>query len=146
MPSEPIKFPFTPRYNDENSALVVQRNLEYLRDQIAQMFSTGGGGNGGSGMEEVFEGPTAPSPRGEFVLWIDTDEPSPGTGGGSTTYTFSQATPSAIWVIPHGLDRQPSVTVVDTGESVVIPSVHYDSPDQITVSFGSPTSGKAYLN
>jgi hypothetical protein len=61
-------------------------------------------------------------------------------------YIFTQSSPAVSWVIPHNLGKHPSVTVVDTGDSVIIPSVHYDSINQITATFGSATSGKAYLN
>jgi len=36
--------------------------------------------------------------------------------------------------------------VVDTGGTVIIPNVHYDSANQVTIMFGAATSGKAYLN
>lgn len=74
---------------------------------------------------------------------------SPVTWPGAKTmaaFIFTQSSPLAIWVIPHNLNRNPSVTVVDTGDSVIIPSIHYDSVNQITITFGSATSGKVYLN
>jgi hypothetical protein len=37
----------------------------------------GGGGGGGSGLPEVHVATSAPSPRADEVLWIDTDAPSP---------------------------------------------------------------------
>ena len=40
----------------------------------------------------------------------------------------------------------PSVSVVDTGGSLIDPDIHYDNVNQVTLTFGSPTSGKAYLN
>ena len=67
-------------------------------------------------------------------------------GDGDKTYVHDQGTPSATWTITHGLGKYPSIDVVDTGGSVVIPSVHYDDVNQATLSFGSPTSGKAFLN
>ena len=36
--------------------------------------------------------------------------------------------------------------MVDSGGSLVEPDVHYDNQNQVTLTFGSPTSGKAYLN
>ena len=54
--------------------------------------------------------------------------------------------PSDTWVVAHGLGTYPDVTVIDTGDTVVIPTVHYDSNVQVTVLFGSPTSGKVYIN
>jgi hypothetical protein len=69
-----------------------------------------------------------------------------GGGGGATTYTFTQGTPAATWNVAHSLGRFPSVTVVDTGGTVVIPNVTYVDANNVTVVFGSATTGKAYLN
>jgi hypothetical protein len=68
----------------------------------------------------------------------------PGTTG--TLYTFVQSGLSASWVIAHGLGTFPSVTVVDSGGTEVIPNLHYDNSNQITLTFAAPTSGTAYLN
>lgn len=76
--------------------------------------------------------------------------PSLGGGGGGTGecchYTHTQTALSATWVVMHNLGVNPSVTVVDTGESVILPNVHYDNLNQLTLYFGAPTSGKAYIN
>jgi len=62
------------------------------------------------------------------------------------TFVFSQNTASNTWVIVHGLGKFPSVTVVDSANSVVVGSVAYDSPNQVTITFEATFSGKAYLN
>ena len=49
-------------------------------------------------------------------------------------------------MIVHGLGKFPSVTVVDSANSVVVGNVAYDSPNQVTVTFEASFSGKAYLN
>lgn len=64
----------------------------------------------------------------------------------ATTTTFSQNTAASVWVIPHNLDKFPSVTVVDSANDVIIGDINYDSSDSLTISFSSETSGKAYLN
>jgi len=69
----------------------------------------------------------------------------PGTGGGAS-FEFTQPTPAASWSITHNLGVHPSVTIVDTGGTVIDPDIHYDSVNALTVTFGSATSGKAYLN
>lgn len=61
-------------------------------------------------------------------------------------YTHNQIAASASWVISHGLEKYPSVTVVDSGGSVVIGEITYNSENQITLTFQSQFSGKAYLN
>lgn len=61
-------------------------------------------------------------------------------------YVHTQAPLSASWVVQHNLNKFPSVAVVDTGDNELIPNVHYDSANQVTVTFGAATSGKAYVN
>jgi hypothetical protein len=62
------------------------------------------------------------------------------------SYIHTQSILSGTWVILHNLGKFPSVSVVDTGNSVILPNVQYDNNNQVTLIFGSPTSGKAYLN
>jgi hypothetical protein len=71
--------------------------------------------------------------------------------GSAVTYTHNQGSVSNTWVIVHDLGRFPSVTVVDSGGTVVTGNIVYDSNNQITLTFfanGSLVafSGKAYLN
>lgn len=61
-------------------------------------------------------------------------------------YVHVQSVLSATWVVAHNLGKYASVEVVDSGGSVIIPNVQYDSLDQVTLTFGAPTSGKAYVN
>ena len=70
---------------------------------------------------------------------------------GDITFTHNQNTTSNTWTITHNLNRFPSVTVVDSGNTVVEGTVVYNSNKQLTITFfsaGSPLafSGKAYLN
>ena len=70
---------------------------------------------------------------------------------GNITYTHNQSSVSNTWTITHKLNRFPSVTVVDSTNTVVIGSVVYNSVNQLTITFfqaGSALafSGKAYLN
>jgi hypothetical protein len=60
--------------------------------------------------------------------------------------TYVQGSPANVWVINHSLDKYCSVTIVDSGGNVVVGNVQYNSPSQITVTFESEFSGKAYLN
>jgi len=67
------------------------------------------------------------------------------------TYTHSQTSSSNTWTITHNLGRYPSVTVVDTGGTVLTAAITYNSANQLTVTFFSggsalATTGKAYLN
>ena len=70
---------------------------------------------------------------------------------GSITYIHVQSSSSDTWVVTHNLGRFPSVTVIDTGNTIVRGSVTYNSENQLTITFFSggsalATTGKAYLN
>ena len=70
---------------------------------------------------------------------------------GDITFTHNQTSTSSTWVITHNLNRFPSVTVIDSGNSIVIGTVVYNSNKQLTITFFSggsalSFSGKAYLN
>ena len=67
------------------------------------------------------------------------------------TYTHTQSSASATWTITHNLNKFPSVTVIDSGDSVVQGEILYNSANQLTLTFyagggTSAFSGKAYLN
>lgn len=60
-------------------------------------------------------------------------------------YVHTQPFVSSAWVINHNLNGKPSVTVVDSADTVVIGEVTYNSNSQVTVTFTAPFSGYAYL-
>ena len=70
---------------------------------------------------------------------------------GNITYTHNQSSTSDTWVVTHNLHRFPSVTVIDSGGTIVQGTVVYNSNLQLTITFfsggsGLVFSGKAYLN
>jgi hypothetical protein len=73
-------------------------------------------------------------------------------GGGTTdlhhhpTYIHTQSTSAIIWNIEHNLGKFPSVTVVDSGDSVVEGEIDYVDNNNVTLTFSGAFSGKAYLN
>lgn len=62
------------------------------------------------------------------------------------TFVYNQATSSDVWEIEHNLDKYPSVTVVDSGGSVVVGEIVYIDKNNIRITFTSAFSGKAYFN
>lgn len=67
-------------------------------------------------------------------------------GAGNTRrHVHSQASPQTTWTINHTLGGKPSVTVVDSADTVVIGEVTYISNTQVQVSFTAAFSGYAYL-
>jgi hypothetical protein len=70
---------------------------------------------------------------------------------GDITYTHNQSSVSNTWTITHNLNRFPSVTVVDSTNTIVMGTVVYNSANQLTITFFQAVralafSGKAYLN
>ena len=62
------------------------------------------------------------------------------------TFVYNQATSSDVWEIEHNLDKYSSVTVVDSGGSVVVVEIVYINKKNVQITFTSAFSGKAYLN
>jgi hypothetical protein len=65
---------------------------------------------------------------------------------GDLNYVHNQTSPSAMWTVTHGLGKYVAVDIVDSGGSIVIPDVHYIDTNSLTLTFGSATSGKAFVN
>jgi|TARA_R110000744_G_scaffold226176_1_gene344556 hypothetical protein len=68
------------------------------------------------------------------------------TVDGDKHYAHNQTSSSTTWSITHNLGKFPSVTVVDSANSVVVGEVQMIDINQITVTFSAAFSGKAYLN
>ena len=62
------------------------------------------------------------------------------------TYVYTQTTSTAVWNIQHNLNKYPSVTVVDSGGSVVVGETVYIDNNNIQITFSFVFSGKAYCN
>ncbi|RLC09884.1 MAG: hypothetical protein DRI24_21120 [Deltaproteobacteria bacterium] len=69
-----------------------------------------------------------------------------GGGGGDKTFTFTQAVANTTWNVVHNLGKSVSVTVVDTGNTVVEGEVIYNSLNDITIIFSAPFTGSAFCN
>jgi hypothetical protein len=61
-------------------------------------------------------------------------------------YIHNQGSPSDTWVITHNLNKNPSITIVDSSGAEVEGAVTINSLNQITITFCGSFSGKAYLN
>lgn len=61
-------------------------------------------------------------------------------------FSFTQMTASDEWDIVHGLEKYPSVSIVDSAGSLVVGEVTYINTNELIVHFAGAFSGKAYLN
>lgn len=83
------------------------------------------------------------------IAWVPSVYiPAGGGGGGSgdVRYTYTNGAPSTTWVITHNLGLFPAVELVDNSGNVIYGDIHYDSANQITVTFADAEDGKAYLS
>ena len=62
------------------------------------------------------------------------------------TFIYDQVTPATIWTVQHGLNKFPSITVVDTAKSVVIGDYTYVDDNNVILNFSAAFAGKAYFN
>lgn len=67
-------------------------------------------------------------------------------GSSDKYFVFTQGVPSSTWTIEHTLNKKPSVTVVDTGDTIVYGDITYLSNHLIQIIFSAAFAGKAYLN
>ena len=68
------------------------------------------------------------------------------TGGVDKHYTFIQRIPSDVWEVKHNLNKYPSITVVDSSETVVIGDAEYLDINTVRLRFVGAFAGKAYFN
>lgn len=81
-----------------------------------------------------------------YIIQPDGTLKAAGGGEADKAFEFTQASAEATWTIQHNLGKYPSVTVVDSANTVVIGEVQYVDLNNITITFSAAFSGKAYLN
>lgn len=69
-----------------------------------------------------------------------------GPSGGDKNFVFTQATNATPWVVNHGLNKYPSVSVVNNANITIYGEVDYDSLNQVTITFKDATNGQAFFN
>lgn len=75
---------------------------------------------------------------GAGIVWDDSPQ--------SATFVFTQGVPATTWNITHNLGKFPSITVIDTGNTVVVGEYNYTSNTNVILTFSAGFAGKAYLN
>lgn len=61
-------------------------------------------------------------------------------------FVYTQSSAAATWNITHNLNKYPSVSIVDSGGNMVTGDIQYIDLNNVTLSFTSAFTGKAYLN
>jgi hypothetical protein len=68
------------------------------------------------------------------------------SGLADKTFEFTQGVPATTWNIQHDLGKFPSITVIDTADTVVTGQYEYIDNNNVTLTFSAGFAGKAYLN
>jgi len=68
------------------------------------------------------------------------------SGLADKTFEFTQGVPATTWNIQHDLGKFPSITVIDTADTVVTGQYTYIDNNNVTLTFSAGFAGKAYLN
>ena len=90
--------------------------------------------------------PTAPDENNNIVVVDSSGDLYQADLSPDKHYVHDQGQASATWSITHNLAKFPSVTVIDSGNTVVIGQVTYTNTNTLSVAFTAAFSGKAYLN
>tara|TARA_R100000935_G_scaffold37255_1_gene58325 strand:+ start:844 stop:1563 length:720 start_codon:yes stop_codon:yes gene_type:complete len=77
--------------------------------------------------------------------YIFSEFQNPNTSG-DASFTFTQASPATTWNIQHDMGKFPSITVIDTGDTVVTGQYTYTNNNNVVLNFSAAFAGKAYLN
>ena len=73
------------------------------------------------------------------------DKGDTGAAGGS--YVHHQSSAASVWTVTHNLGYYAGgISVIDSGESIVVGDVTHTSINEFTVSFSTAFSGKVYVS
>lgn len=86
--------------------------------------------------------------NGVFAIdgyYIFSEFQNPSTSGDSS-FTYTQVVAETTWNIQHDMGKFPSITVIDTANTVVTGEYTYIDNNNVTLTFSAGFAGKAYLN
>lgn len=64
---------------------------------------------------------------------------------GDISYTYTQATASAVWTINHNLGFNPVAVVLDSAGTQCEGTISYPTLNQMVITFSSAFTGHAYV-
>ena len=83
----------------------------------------------------------------DWILSLKGDKGEKGDKGDAGVpqwYTHSQIAPSDSWTVVHNLGKMPSVTIVDTAETVIYGDILFIDLNTIRIDLNYSISGKVY--
>ena len=79
------------------------------------------------------------------VVTVGVQGPAGAPGASGAGYNHVQATPAAVWTIPHNLGFRPGVELTDAGGSEIEGDVLHLSLNTVQVTFTQAIAGRARL-
>jgi hypothetical protein len=79
------------------------------------------------------------------IHYVNAGGASPDTQEQANLYVFEQATPSLSWVIIHGRDCHPVLSILDTNGDLMHADVSYPNRNTVVLAFAQAVAGKAIL-
>ena len=123
--------PWKPGIYPRSTTVIYNNELWILNDTIIGLFSSS------DFLAEVA--------NGDWIGRYITENDLP-TIINDKNYVHNQIVASNSWEIQHNLDKYPSVSIVDSGNNLVIGEIKYIDSNNIIITFTSVFSGKAYFN
>ena len=65
---------------------------------------------------------------------------------GGNTFVFEFDASQSEWIIEHNLNKKPSITVVDSADTVMTCAKEFVDMNNVKITFNAPFKGTAYLN
>lgn len=66
--------------------------------------------------------------------------------GGDKHYTGLFPVAALTWIVPHNLNKEPSITIVDGAGVEMEAEVIHNTANQVTIHFNIPTAGQVHAN
>lgn len=123
--------PWRPGVYPKSTTVIYNNQLWILNDAITGLFSSS------DFLAEVV--------NGDWIGRYITENDLP-TIINDKNYVHNQIVASNSWEIQHNLDKYPSVSIVDSGNNLVIGEIKYIDSNNIIITFTAVFSGKAYFN
>lgn len=81
---------------------------------------------------------------GTLQEWLNSLQGEKGDPGVPMWHTHSQIAPATEWIVNHNLGKMPSVTIVDTADTVIYGDITYIDLNTLKIEINYSISGKVY--
>ncbi|AWN43179.1 hypothetical protein [Methylobacterium durans] len=107
----------------------------------------GQSGPAGADAYEVWLAAGNAGTRDDFLVSLKGEQGPPGQDGEAVSRAvIVQAQAASVWILTHGLNRFPGVTLIDSAGDVFDGDTRYVDANTIVVTLIAPTAGTAFLN